>query len=191
MQESRNLRLAVGILRDGAAIVADRAGQPIEIAGGQERDAAAHAIAHDSDLAGTLDGIDCCRRIAHHGGPVDLGYEAARVLDFGRRIAAFEIRRHAVKYRRRHRGIAECRKAVADIADVMIDAENLLDNHEAALWLAGRIGAITAELEAVRCSQRNLITQLEPPPILTRRHAAERAQYSRGRRQKQQGDRSS
>src|ERR1700720_1748194 len=145
MQESRNLRLVVGILRDSAAIVADRAGQPVEIASGQKRDAAAHAIAHDSDLAGTLDGIDCCRRIAHHGGPVDLGYEAARVLDFGRRITAFEIRRHAVEYRRGHRSIAECRKAIADIAYVMIDAENLLDDHDPALWLAGRLGAITDE----------------------------------------------
>src|SRR5713101_9876196 len=48
MQERRNLRPPVGILRDGAAVVTDRAGQTVEIAGRQEHDAAAHAVAHDT-----------------------------------------------------------------------------------------------------------------------------------------------
>ena len=48
---------------------------------------------------------------------------------------------------------------VADRADVVIDAENFLDDDHGALRRAGRIGAIGAELELVCGSQRELLTQ--------------------------------
>ena len=86
----------------------------------------------------------------HHRVPIGLGDEVARVLDLVRRVAAFEILLRAVEQRRRHRGIAFAREPVADRADVMIDAENFLNDDDAALRRAGRIGAIGAELETCR-----------------------------------------
>src|SRR5262252_3684059 len=108
------------------------------------------------------------------------------MLDFGRRITAFKVGHYAIEHRRRDRSVAQFREAVAYAADVMIDAENLLDDHEPPLRAAGRIGTITAELETIRCGQRNLRTQLEPPPIFDAPASGPGAQYSRGCRQKQQ-----
>src|SRR5262249_39465997 len=51
-------------------------------------------------------------------------------------------------------------------ADVIIDAEDLLDHDQPALRTAGGVGAITTELETVGSGQRNLRTQLGPPQSL-------------------------
>ena len=71
------------------------------------------------------------------------------MLDLGGRVAAFEIGLDAVENRRRNRGIALRREPVAQVADVMVDAEYFLNDHDCALRLARRIGAVAAELEAI------------------------------------------
>ena len=83
--------------------------------------------------------------------------------DLVRRIAALEIAHEAVEHRRRHRDIAFGGEPVAQRADVMIDAENLLHDDHAALRLAGRIGAIGAERMRVRCGEVELLAQESLP----------------------------
>jgi hypothetical protein len=51
----------------------------------------------------------------------------------------------------------------------MIDAENLLNDDDAALGLAGRIGAIGAELEIIRRCQCEMLTQ-DVPPVRDKTH---------------------
>jgi len=53
--------------------------------------------------------------------------------DFFRRIAAQEIALDAIEDRRRDGDIAFIREAVADSADVVIDAEDFLDHHDCRL----------------------------------------------------------
>ena len=147
----RALRLLVGEGGDAAAVIADRGAQAREPAvAREERDGAAHAEADDADRAGRLELFDRGVGVAHHRVPVGLGDEGARLLDLGRRVAGLEILLRAVEQRRRHRGIAIAGEVVADLADVLVDAENLLDDDDAALRRAGRIGPIGAELETCR-----------------------------------------
>src|SRR5205814_344893 len=91
VQERRHLRLEVGVLRDVAAVVADRGGEPVELVRRHEGDGAAHAEADDADLAGGFDVVDRGLHVAHHRGPVDLRNERARMRDLLRGIAALEI----------------------------------------------------------------------------------------------------
>ena len=83
--------------------------------------------------------------VGHHVIPVQVAEITSGMGDLVGRIAALEVAHEAVEHRRRHRHIAERRQPVADRADVMIDAENLLHHHQPALRRALRIGAIGAE----------------------------------------------
>ena len=60
-------------------------------------------------------------------------------------------------------------EVVAHFADVLVDAENLLDDDDAALRRAGRIGPIGAELEGVGRGERELLTQMNLPMLSTLR----------------------
>src|SRR5579863_3331960 len=142
MQLCRHLRLLVGILGDLAAVIADGSRETVELGGGQERDGPAHAEADDADRSVLL-------------GRVDRGLG----------IAALEIRLLTIEQRRRHRGVTLAGEPVAYRADVMIDAENLLDDDDAARGRTAWIGAIGAELETVRRRQCELLTQDDPPSI--------------------------
>ena len=83
------------------------------------------------------------------------------------RIAALEIAHEAVEHRRRHRHIAERRQPVADRADVVIDAENLLHHDQAALRRAFRIGAVGAERMLVGGGECELLAQWNLPVFQT------------------------
>ena len=107
------------------------------------------------------------RHVGDHVIPVQIAEIAARIRDLVRRIAAFEVAHEAVEHRRRHRHIAERGEPVADRADVMVDAENLLDDHHAALRRALRIGAIGAELMLVAGGECELLAQGKPPILLS------------------------
>src|SRR5579863_1793300 len=165
MQLCRHLRLLVGILGDLAAVIADGSRETVELDGGQERDGPAHAEADDADRAVLLGRLDRGLRVAHHRAPVRIGDEFARAGDLVRRIAALEIRLLTIEQGRRHRGVTLAGEPVAHRADVMIDAENLLDDDNAAPGRTARVGAIGAELEAVRRRQCELLTQDDPPSI--------------------------
>ena len=68
-----------------------------------------------------------------------------------------------IENRRRHSRIALVGEAVADGADVMIDAEDFLNDDDAALRRPARLGAIGTELETVGCDERKMLTQDDPP----------------------------
>ena len=60
-------------------------------------------------------------------------------------VAGLEILLGAVEHLRRDRDIAQRGVAVGNVADVVVDAENLLDDDDGAARLAFGIGAIGAE----------------------------------------------
>ena len=80
--------------------------------------------------------VDRGLHVAQHRAPIRIGDELARVGDLVGRVAAFEIRLLAVEHRRSERGVAFAGQPVADRADVMIDAEDFLNDDDAALGLA-------------------------------------------------------
>jgi hypothetical protein len=109
----------------------------------------AHAKADDGERAHGFDVLDRRVSVAQHGVPIGLGDELAGVLDFRRGVAAFEIGLRAVEQGGRHSDVAIGGKTVANRADVLVDAEDFLDDDDATLRRALRIGAIGAELVAV------------------------------------------
>src|SRR5262249_45938792 len=155
--------LEIDVLGDLPAVIADGGGEPVELAGGEERDRAAHAVADDADLAGALDVVDRAGDVEEQLAPVDLRNERARVCDLVGRVAAFEIGRDAIEHRRRGRRVAEHREAVAHRTDVVVHAEDLLDHHQAALRFSLRLRAISAELESVRSRECDFGTQGSTP----------------------------
>ena len=85
---------------------------------------------------------------------------------------AFRSRKHlallaylAVEQRRCHRDVAFIGEPVADVADVIVDSENLLDDDDAALRRALRIGAVGAEAVAVGGGEREMLAQGGPPNV--------------------------
>ena len=50
--------------------------------------------------------------------------------------------------------------AEAVAADMVVDAENLLNDHDPALGRTGRVGAIGAQLVAVAGGEREVLTQV-------------------------------
>src|SRR5262245_34718279 len=149
MELRRDPRLLVREGDDATAVIADRGVQAIETAGGQERDGTAHAEADDADRSDALERRDRRGGVAQHGVPVRVGDELARLLDLLGRIAGLEVAHLAVEQRRRHGDVAFGREAVAHAADVMIDAENFLDDHHPADGLAARFGAIGTKAVAI------------------------------------------
>ena len=79
------------------------------------------------------------------------------------RVAGLEILLHAIEHRRRDRHIACVGQPIGHRADVVIDAENFLDHDHCALRRALRIGAVGAELEAVRRRERHILSHERYP----------------------------
>ena len=124
---------------------------------------AAHAKADDAERADTFDIALGRGDIGHHVIPIEIAEIAAGMRDFVRRVATFEIAHETIEHRGRDRNVAERSKPVADRADMVIDPENLLHHHHAALRRAGRIGAVSAERVFVGCGQSELLTQRNLP----------------------------
>src|SRR5262245_20646205 len=95
----------------------------------------------------------------HHVIPVEISKITARVRNFVGRVAALEITHEAIEHGRRNGGITDRREAIAHCADVAVDAEYLLDHHDAALGCSGGIGAICPERMVIGGSQGELLTQ--------------------------------
>ncbi len=149
MQLRRRLRHEIGVLRGLAPVIADRRRQSGQLCRREKGDRAAHAVPDDPDLAGALHRVDRGLGVAQHGAPVDARNEFARFLDFRRRVARFEIALVAVEHRGREGDIAVLGEAVAHAADVVVDAEYLLEHDEPALRPLVRIGPVSAEHEPV------------------------------------------
>src|SRR5216684_7217038 len=91
MHLGRHLRLLVGVLGDLAAVIADRGGEAVELAGREEGDGAPHAEAHDRHRSALLELVDRGLHVLEHRAPIRIGDELARIGNLVRRIAAFEI----------------------------------------------------------------------------------------------------
>ncbi len=118
--------------------------------GSEERDRAAHAEAGDADFADALDGIDRSLGVAQHRLQIGLADHLARLGDIIGRVARLEVLLHAIEHGRCDRDVAGLSKPIGHRADMVIDAENLLDHDDCAVRRAVRIGTVGAELEAVR-----------------------------------------
>src|ERR1700704_621979 len=158
VQLRRHFWLVVGEADDGAAVVADRRRQARQFGRGRVSDTAAEAEADDADRSDALYRVDRGLGVAQHRGPVGIGDELSRVGHFVRRVAALEIRLAAVEDRRRDRHIAGACQPVADRADVMIDAKNLLDHDDSRLGCTSGIGAIGAQFKSVRSRQCDVLS---------------------------------
>src|SRR5262249_24986371 len=163
MELRRDPRLLVREGDDAAAVIADRGAQAIEAAGGQERDGAAHAEAHDAHRSDVLERRDGSGGVAPHGVPVRICDELARLLDLLRGGGRPEVAHLAIEQRRRHGHVAFGREAVAHAANVMIDPEDFLDDHHSADRLAARLGAIGTKAVVVGCSELDRLTQADLP----------------------------
>ena len=126
---------------------------------GQKRRGAAHAEANNTERASAFEIALCGSHVGHHVIPVEIAEIAAGMSDLVWRIAAFEIAHETVKHRRRDRDIAERCEPVADRTNVVIDPENLLHHHHAALRRSRGIGAVSAERVLVGGGQSELLTQ--------------------------------
>ena len=91
--------------------------------------------------------------------------------DFVGRIAGLEIAHEAIEQGGRHRDIAVRREPIADIADMAVDAENLLRDHHRAFRLAVGIGAIGAKRMVVAGGEREMLAQDQLPEFTLRRFA--------------------
>ncbi|KAH2775413.1 hypothetical protein KXW38_002350, partial [Aspergillus fumigatus] len=116
------------------------------------------AKADDADRADAFDRVYRGLGVPQHCGEIQIGDEFAGIGDFVRRVAALEVRLEPVEDRRRDRDIAFGGKAVAHRADMVVDAEDLLDHHDGPLGGTRGIGTIPAELESVRCGQGNVLS---------------------------------
>src|SRR5215510_3915574 len=160
MHLHRDLRLFVRELGDLAAIVGDRGGQASKPRRCQECDAASHAEADDGDRAFLLEFVNRRLSVLEHRIPIRTGNELARVGDLIRRVAALEALLAAIEQGRRDRGVAFLGEPVTDGANVMIDAKNLLNDHDSALGRTGGVGAIGAQLVAVAGGEREMLAQV-------------------------------
>src|SRR5262249_47390990 len=120
----------------------------------------AHAVADDGDRAFLLAFVNRRLSVLEHRIPVRIGNELARVGDLIRRVAALEALLAAIEQGRRDRRVAFLGEPVTGGADVMIDAKNLLNDHDSALGRTGGIGAIGAQLVAVAGGEREVLAQV-------------------------------
>src|SRR5262245_29222936 len=146
-----------------AAVVAPGRRKPLHAASSEEGSTPAHAVADDANRADSFQALNCGRDVMHHVIPVEISEIAARVGDFVRRVATLEIAYEAVEHGRRNGGVADRRKAITHCANVAVDAEYLLDHHQAALWRSGGVGAVCAQRVLIGGGQGELLTQRNLP----------------------------
>src|SRR5262245_29065278 len=156
---NRASRFFVGKFSDDAAVVAHGCRKPRHAARGEEGGTSTHAVADDADRADPLHALNRRRDVMHHVIPIEIAEIAARVRDFVGRVAALEVAHEAVEHGGRNGRVADRSEAVAHRADVLVDAEYLLDNHHAAFGGSGGIGAVCAERMVIGGGQGELLTQ--------------------------------
>ena len=157
-QNGRNLRLLVAGRRDAAAVIADRRAQSGEIAGGQEGQRAAEAIADDADLAAFRRLGDGRGDVGHEILVLALAAQGGAGLHVGLLVARLVVLLHAIVDRRRDGDVAMRGVEIGGGADVMVDAEDFLNDDDAALGRAGRSGQIGADLDAVPGGQFDMLS---------------------------------
>ena len=152
---ARRLRRGVG---HPAAVVADGGPHAIDARGSQPGQGAAQAIADDAHL-------EALARQRLHGGAnvldhvvhVDLAADAAAELDVLRLVAGLEAALGAIEDGRGQGHVALRGEAVRHVPDVVVDAEDLLDDDEPTLRGALGRRPVGCELVAVfRCQRGHL-----------------------------------
>ena len=149
----RHFRRHVRVVEDAAAVVGHGAGEARYLVRRHPGDKAAPAIADDADLAGFGRFFRRGLRVFHRHVGRDLAADLAPFRDVVGRVAEIDVLLHAVKHRRRDGDVAVAREAVGDALDVAVHAEDLLDHHDAAARLAGRIGAVRRERATIGCGE--------------------------------------
>src|SRR5579872_545278 len=141
MQHRRDLRLQVLEPDDPAAVVADCGAQAVKAPRRHPGESAAHAEADDGDLASLLGDRDRGGDVAQRLLTVNFAGDRHAARSRGRVVAGLEPGLDMLENRRRYGQIALGRKPVRDIADMRIDAEDLLDDDDRAARSARGIGA--------------------------------------------------
>jgi len=97
--------------------------------------------------------------IAQHRAPVGVGDELARLGNLVGTVPALKILHLPIEQCGRYSGIAFAGQPITDCANMMIDAEDFLDDHDAAFCRAGRVCPVGTQLELVGRCERELLTQ--------------------------------
>ena len=132
----RNPGLEVLHLQDPPAVVADRGGEAGQASGRRPGDAAAEAIADDPDLAAFAGDRDGGRRVAQRLLEIELAHQGHRAGARLRVVADVETLLDVVEDRRGDGQIPFRGEAVGHLADMRVDAEDLLDDDDPAQRLA-------------------------------------------------------
>src|SRR5262249_25617771 len=142
-----------------AAVVRDRAGHAVDAGGGEPRQRAAQAVTDHAHLEPlTLEGADGGADVLDHVHDVDLAADGAAAIDVLRGIAALEAVLGAIEDGGGQRHVPVGGEAVRHLLDVGVDAEDLLNDDDAGLWLAGGSGAIGAERMTILSLERDHLT---------------------------------
>jgi hypothetical protein len=120
---------------------------------GQPGKEPAPAIADDAEPAGGLDGVARGGDVAEGGVGVRLPLHVAADHDVAFAVTDLEIGLDAVEQGGRDGRVTVRREAVSHFADVVVDAEDLLDHDDAAARLAGRVSAVRRKLVPIRSGQ--------------------------------------
>src|SRR3974390_2018850 len=163
------LRLLVGEFVDHSAVIGDGGRKAVHATGRKKCGLSAHAVADDADRTNAFQIADRRLDVLHHQIEIEIADQAARMRDLVRRISALEIARETIEHLRGDRGVANSGEAVAHGADVMIDSEYLLDDHDTAFRRSGRLGAGGTEGVVVRGGELDLLTQLSLPSAIDAR----------------------
>lgn len=149
----RTVWLQLAILVNQAAVVAGGRRHAVDLAGGQPGHGAAIAVADHADPAGRTQ----CR---HRSGQIvqrlllrNLRHDGAAGFDAGGVVVQLDAPLHPVIERRCRGPVPRRRIAVAQLTDVGIDAEYLLDHQHAAFGRAARQHLIKGKAVAITGGQ--------------------------------------
>src|SRR5439155_3951483 len=153
---------------DTATVVAHGAGDAVDACRGEPGERAAQAVAYDTDLEPLgPERLDGRADVLDHVVDVDLAPDLASAVDVGGLVTALEAALGAVEDGRRQRDIAVLGETVGHVLDVVVDAEDLLDDHDPALGLAGGRRAVRVKRVIVLCRELDHLTHrgiLRGPP---------------------------
>src|SRR5262249_5996244 len=143
----RSLRRGFG---NAATVIRDRGGDTVDPRRGEPRHGAAEAVADDADLeAGLLGFLDGGAHVLHGVVDGELAAHRAPALDVRLLITRLEAALDAVEQRGRDREVTLLGEAIGHALDVVIDAEDLLNDDQRAPRLARRRGLVGGELVSV------------------------------------------
>ncbi len=153
MQHDRDAGLLVGGGGDPATVIADGAGDTLEACRREIGERAAPAIADDRDLATLRRHIDGCLNVGERTVIADCAAQLTAAGDGGLVVTELDAPLGAVEEGRRDGEVALRGETVRDPAHVIVDAEDLLHDHDRATRFGARVGAVGGKSVTVRRRQ--------------------------------------